>query len=206
MILIGERTPAVISMDTFTWQVAATFFAAAIAGVVALVIGLRQVGIADGQRLIAKEQADTAKAAIEVVRAQALTARLAQRGALFDRRFEVYEAVQNYLVTSLDGKLDELFSLDKGIRSALSKSRFLFPETVELAFQAALMLADECAQLAYSRRTNPTDHNSARLKEVRQAMFRILSSLKDTMGEEMRLYITQEPTTIVTPPPIATRI
>ena len=73
-------------MSTFTWQVVATF--AAVVG--ATIIGLKQVGIAKGQ-------AETARAAMEVAKAQALTARLMQRGNLFDKRFEVYLAVRAYL-------------------------------------------------------------------------------------------------------------
>lgn len=193
----------VIDWCSFSWQAFATLFTGIVAAAGAITIGLKQVGIArrqaeiaDGQRLIASGQAATAQAAIEIAKAQALTARLAQRGNLFERRLKVYTTVQDYLQIALRGKFDGLVDLTPRVRDALNEARFLFPETVSNAFLEAFELADECALMIEDRRdgTKKAIEDPDRLRELRHKLRDILGSLSKTMGDEMVLFVTHDPT------------
>lgn len=195
-----------IYMDTFTWQVFATFVAAGCA----LLVGWRQVGIADrqasiaaGQRTIAEgqaatataavqiaeAQAATARAAVQIAEAQALTARLAQRGALFDRRLKVYNVVRDYIQIGLQGDPLKLFEIDQKVKDALNEARFLFPETVNRSFLTAFELADECADMTHDRRTSMAATSAERLRELRHQLRAIVAELAKTMGDEMKLFV-----------------
>jgi hypothetical protein len=193
----------VIDWSGFTWQVAATFFAA----MCAIAIGLRQVGIAkrqaeiaDGQRAIAAGQAETARLAIEIAKGQAATARIAQRSNLFDKRFEVYQAVQTYIAIALQqgglvvrqGKNE--FADDKGkIYVALQKARFLFSETARASIDDACALADEfamaVAEIPLFPEFETKEQRSSRLHVKQMELIDVLRSLSDRMGDEMKLYM-----------------
>lgn len=160
--------------DGFTWQAGATFFAAAVAGTVAAIIGWRQVGIA--------------RASMEVARAQSLTARLAQRGALFEKRFATYMMVQSYLNTALHGDALALIDFNDKMRKLNAEVRFLFPKSVEAVVNDAFARADEYAQIRIAAQHDSSAETAERLARLRKQLREIVIALPDVMGEEMKLY------------------
>lgn len=179
----------VIYMDTFNWQVVATFFAAG----GAVIVGWRQVGIADGQRAIAASQAATARAAVQVAEAQALTARLAQRGNLFEKRLKVYNTVEDYIRSGLNGAPDALIELNPEVNNALNTARFLFPEHAVRSILDIFAAADECADMRHDDRTEMSGESSKRLRQLRAELRSALADLSKRMGDEMQLYVDPVP-------------
>jgi hypothetical protein len=160
--------------DNFTWQAGATFFAAAVAGTVAAIIGWRQVGIA--------------RAAMEVAKAQSLTARLAQRGALFEKRFAAYMTVQSYLNTALHGDAFALIDFNDKMRKLNAEVRFLFPKSVETVVHDAFAKADEYAEIRSTTQHDSSAEGAERSSRLRKQLREIIIALPDVMGEEMKLY------------------
>jgi len=176
-----------IYMDSFTWQVAATFFAAACA----LAVGWRQVGIA-------KAQADTARASMKVSESQAATARLAQRVALFEKRFAVYQSVQVYISLALEesglkiNQGDHEFKKDRRkIWVARHQSFFLFSEATRLKIDEACNMADRFSMINGEQSLFPTPEDDKMRDEKRQKarleLIGVLKALSGRMGEEMNL-------------------
>jgi hypothetical protein len=183
-----------ISMDSFTWQVAATFCAAA--GAVA--VGWRQVGIA-------RLQADISKSSMEIARAQAFTARLAQRIALFEKRFAVYQAVQAYISLSLAksgltlSQGDQEYQEDQTkIWKARHQSYFLFSEKTRQSIDEACDLADAFVATNGQQSLFPSPEEDKRMKRERQAarleLISVLKNLNGRMRDEMA--VTESDATI----------
>lgn len=160
--------------DGFTWQVGATFFAAAVAGCVAGVIGWRQV--------------DIARASMEIAKAQALTARLTQRGALFQKRFEVYLVVQSYLNTALHGDAFALIDFNDKLRKLNAEVRFLFPQSVGNVVNQAFETADEFVELRTRHQLDGSGATEERIRRLRKQLREIVIALPDIMGDEMKLF------------------
>lgn len=174
-----------ISMASFTWQVAATFCAAA--GAVA--VGWRQVGIA-------RLQADIAKSAMEIAKAQSFTARLAQRIALFEKRFAVYQAVQAYISLSLAesglniSQGDQEYQQDRAkIAKARHQSYFLFSEKTQRSIDEACDLADQFILKNGQQYLFSTPEDDKRLGDERQSarldLISVLKNLNMRMRDEM---------------------
>jgi hypothetical protein len=174
--------------DGFTWQVGATFCAAIAAGIV----GLRQVGIADGQRAIAREQAATAKAAMEVAKAQALTARLAQRSALFERRLTVFQTIQDYVRVGQKGDAFALVDFNSRLDKTITETRFLFPTNVGSAINDLISVVDEYTEMVHVRQFDSSKEIEDRTRLLRNQLRGSVTSLADIMGDEMKLYSSSQ--------------
>jgi hypothetical protein len=176
-----------ISMDTFTWQVVATFAAAG----GAVIVGWRQVGIA-------KSQSDTAAAALRVAETQAATSRLAQRTTLFEKRFAVYQAVQAYISLRLaESGLkvkqgDHEFQRDaRKIWVARHQALFLFSDETRKRIDNACDMADKFVMIRGQQTLFPTPESEKKRAEntqkARLELIGVLKNLSERMGEEMNL-------------------
>lgn len=165
------------------WQPLATLATGFMAASAAWFIARRQLRIT-------QFQAEISERAAEVAAGQARTAELARRAALFDRRYEVYAAVQEYLNYSLGPRRKDMDAIPPQgafdrLRTALSQSRFLFPRTVLTAIDAAFEIADK---LDIASATADDDEDRALVRALRKDLRAKLSNLADEFGDEMRLY------------------
>ena len=176
-----------IDWCAFTWQAFATLVTGVAATGGAIFIGTRQLAINRAQVKVAAGQA-------RIANIQAVTARMAQRSALFEKRYAVYTAIQDYIRKSMYVKNEDWMTLPlEPLQEALQKARFLFPPSVRSSLADALDAADEFAETThdlqkngpYPSRDDPRRVNrSAKRKIVRER----LNALSELMGEEMRLY------------------
>ncbi len=110
-----------IDWSGFTWEAFATLVTGLAAVGAALVVGLRQLGIADRQR--------------EILERQVGFDEMKLRADLFDRRFRVYEATLR-LVVQVVQRADKADSeIERDFAVALDQSRLLFKPAVHAALK-----------------------------------------------------------------------
>lgn len=176
-----------IDWCAFTWQAFATIFTGVAATGGAVLIGSRQL-------LINREQVRVAEGQARIASAQAMTARMAQRSSLFDKRYAIYTSIQDYHRNSMSSIVDDSTDFSSaGLHTALDKAKFLFPIAVREAIIRALDAADDYAETTIDLRDNGAFEslNDPRRKvrsEKRKVARSRLTELTEAMGDEMRLY------------------
>jgi hypothetical protein len=109
-----------IDWNAFTWEAFAALVTGLAAVVAAVIVGLRQAGIQLAQARISSKQTD-------ILDKQVQLEELKLRNELFDRRFEIYQKTQAYLValSSIDKRSDIKKTLMEFL-TARDTSQFLF--------------------------------------------------------------------------------
>jgi hypothetical protein len=175
-----------IDWNAFTWEAFSTLATGLAAVLAAIVIGLRQAGIAhrqaeiaDQQRKILGQQADTDSARL--------------KGELFEKRFAVYEGVKSFLSAIVREGGDPGGIYAQGFLVALDQSRFLYRAQVSDDLQE---IWEECCKgfanksemkASYDRMG---DYGKERIdKEYKFALWAYdrLTKLSDLFGDELKL-------------------
>lgn len=178
-----------IDWCSFTWQAFATLITgfAAVGG--ATFVGVRQHGLAKEQARIADRQATTATTAAHV-------AKLKLRADLFEKRMEVYLAVQEYLRAALSTNQDKIWDATPNLNRQLIRAQFLFPSIITAEIELAITESDELYDARIEKneaRVAGEDVTSKinALRPLRNKLRDRLKGLASTLGDEMKLYHEQ---------------
>lgn len=106
-----------IDWSSFSWEAFATLVTGVSAVVAAGIVGWRQVAISDRQTRILERQVDLDE--------------LSFRSALYEKRFAVYQATQNYLSAVLTHGKKPSAGVESAFLASIDGSKFLFGPVVE---------------------------------------------------------------------------
>jgi hypothetical protein len=184
-----------IEWTAFTWEAFATLVTGILAVIAAVVIGVRQSGIASAQTDIAGRQADIAGRQAEILQKQVALDELKLRADLFEKRFAVYDATRHILSQAIQDSKRPARGDERETAFLIAKDQatFLFRPSVSDDLHSIWMSI--CASQAVRAEM---DANFARdrdygeglpEKQLNHSLWQAerLRTLSDVFGDELKL-------------------
>lgn len=168
-----------IDLTEFSWEALATLVTGLAAVIAAMLVGLRQAGIADRQSRILARQVGLDE--------------LALRAELFEQRFAVYEGVRKFLAAIMAYADKPEPEIERGYLVAMDQARFLFRPEVheqlrEVWKRACGFFAVKSVMKAQYEKTG--DYGHANIEKEHEHLLWLagkLENLSELFGEELRL-------------------
>lgn len=168
-----------LRIDQLDWQSVATLVTGLTAGAAATIIGLKQMRIGEAQAEILKRQAEIAA--------------LSLKHDLFERRYEIYNGVRDFLLDIIRYAAEPKREVVSRFVISMEESRLHFRPEVHEGLRAiweranAYFATRNAMEATFARLGNYGDGNPALSADQFAALERDLTGLVELFGDELRL-------------------